>query len=219
MAAIILFDDKKEVGLLHEGFRMYHAARTMCISEKFKHFLKIAPEGPKQVINLGAGVDTRPYWDKGLEGMSKYYYVDTPEVFDFKGKIMAKHSDLKTICDHQEIPMDFAKESTKDLANKGIDFNIPVMWVLEGLIMYLQEEHVVAMYNELSDLSPPGSYCMVNFLQGKRQQSHELCTEVLGEKGWKLEKIIWFGDEGFNFGRYPEGKPSNAKAGFCLFTK
>jgi hypothetical protein len=37
-------------------------------------------------------------------------------------------------------------------------------------------------------------------------------------KGWQRTQRLMFGDEGFNFGRYPVGKPSNKIVGFALYT-
>lgn len=213
------FDPTGEVGFGFQGFRSYHAARTRFISENIKNWRKVVDERPKQVINLGAGFDTRPYWDESTAGLAKFWQVDTKDVFDFKDKCLAKYKDLESLCPSEQIAMDFSKESTKDLATKGIDFKIPVCWILEGLIMYLSEEVNTQMFTELSDLSESGSYLMVNFINGELHHGAEFVKKTLGEKGWTLEKVVYFGEDDFNFGRYPAGKPANKTAGFCIFTR
>lgn len=60
--------------------------------------------------------------------------------------------------------MDFGKESTKDLPNHGFDKTVVTGWLLEGLIMYLDEASVESIYTEVSELAAPGSYMILNFI-------------------------------------------------------
>jgi len=39
------------------------------------------------------------------------------------------------------------------------------------------------------------------------------------QKGWNKEETTFFGNENFNYGRYPTGKPANENAGFSFYSK
>jgi len=45
-----------------EGFIQYHASRTKLISDHISKWISTT-DGTKQVLNMGAGMDTRCYWD------------------------------------------------------------------------------------------------------------------------------------------------------------
>jgi methyltransferase (TIGR00027 family) len=157
-----MFDPTGEIGFGFDGFSCYHAARAHFITINMGNWLKNT-QGDKQVISMGAGVETRVYWDKQLEGLQKYIEVDTKEVFADKEKVLSKHADLKSLCPLERVAMDFSKESTKDLPNHGVNAALLTCWVLEGLIMYLGADDNTKLLNELSDLSIDGSYLILNF--------------------------------------------------------
>jgi len=56
-----MFDPDDKVGLKYEGHVLYTAARTMLINDFASKWIK-STSGQKQVLNMGAGVDTRAYW-------------------------------------------------------------------------------------------------------------------------------------------------------------
>jgi len=200
-----------------DGFTCWHAARTVLISDKYEAWAAKV-DAPNQVVNMGAGMDTRPFWDQTFKGVQMYYEVDTQEVFDLKDTILAP-LDAVSICQRQQVAMDFSKESTKDLANKGIDFNVATCWILEGLIMYLAEEDVRTLLMELSDLSSNGSHLILNVMNAAAHHSQAFCDEILLAKGWERNEVLMFGQDGFKYGRYPEGTEPNTVLGFCFYTK
>merc|ERR1712046_128402 len=100
-----------------------------------------------QVLNLGAGLDTRAFWDEKLSSKAiTYIEVDETAVVEFKNKsldkLKAEGKISEPLCDRKVIPMDFKSESVKDLptkCNEGTQsFNqeVPTCWILEGLVMY-----------------------------------------------------------------------------------
>ena len=237
MASSIIFDPTKEIPeLRQEGFALYHAARTKLISVHLEKWLKSATDGKKepQVINLGAGVDTRAFWDESLKTnhCHKYIEVDTKEVQEYKQKVLddaKSKGDLPpTMCERHVVSMDFAKESTKDLPSKGVEFSDnnshPTCWILEGLIMYLEKDAIDGMLTELSKLSSKGSYVIINFADGavgggQESRSGQYCQDLLTQNGWTFDQKLYFGDPDFSFDRYPEGKPPNPSLGFLFCSK
>mmetsp|Transcript_11657 Transcript_11657/g.17119 ORF Transcript_11657/g.17119 Transcript_11657/m.17119 type:complete len:317 (-) Transcript_11657:335-1285(-) len=222
----IIFDPNKEVPELRtEGFALYHAARTKLISVHIEKWLKNHPQC--QVVNLGAGMDTRPFWDECLKDSNLYIEVDTREVQDYKqtvfAKIKSKGELPSSFCQRKVVSMDFTKESTKSLPDYGIQFDKPTCWILEGLIMYLKKDDIDSMLTELSILSPAGSYVILNFAngiasRGENFRGDEYCGELMTDYGWKHNETVFFGDSEFSFDRYPKGKPSNTTLGFSFYS-
>lgn len=56
-----MFDPTDEVGLGYDGHNWFTGARTALINDRMNTWLE-ETEGVKQVVNIGAGVDTRPFW-------------------------------------------------------------------------------------------------------------------------------------------------------------
>ena len=123
--------------------------------------------------------------------------------------------------------MDFSKESTKDLPTHGFNHALPTCWILEGLVMYLQAAEVTALLNEISDLSASGSFLIVNYVNNPAMKDPYTPSDIKGmspvlkEKGWANEKCLYFGQEDFNFGRFPEGIKATAMEnfGFAFYDK
>ena len=121
--------------------------------------------------------------------------------------------------------MDFSTESVKDLptkCNEGTKcFNseIPTCWILEGLVMYLSKEANTDMLKELSGISAKDSYLMINFMASNPGCVPDEHDAIMKELGWEREQRLFFGDEGFNYGRYPQDKEPNTQFGFGFYVK
>merc|ERR1719419_992502 len=182
-------------GLHFEGHIQYTAARTRLISDRVKEFLDSSAEADSpQVLNLGAGLDTRAFWDDGLKGCSLYLEVDSAEVNKYKNGVLHR---LKTEgalpdpqCKRNVVSMDFKKETIRDLPSKGSQFEAtePTCWILEGLIMYLSAEDNITLLTELSKLSASGSLLILNFLANAPSCDPDAHDLLLGEKGWAKEE-------------------------------
>lgn len=226
----ILFDPKGDIGFGYEGFSHYHAARVKLIGIHIESWLLKKEKccnttNSKMIINLGSGCDTRAFWDKGIQQASMYVEVDTNEINDWKKKVLDKIKDdsnlPEPICERQLVSMDFSKESVRDLPEHGIIFdNAATCWILEGLIMYLEEDSIERMFKEITSLSINGSIIILNIMsKAKKHHSADYCNRLLvDELGWKLDHTTYFGYEDFNFGRYPNGKPSNEQLGFTFYS-
>lgn len=134
------FDKDGSIGFGFEGFYNYHSARTKLISELLAKW-NANTVGDKQIINMGAGVDTRPYWDESLKGINRYVEVDQEALNKTKEKTYAELQEKgqlnEPFCPRHVVTMNFMKESTKDLPQHGVDQKVKTCWVLEGLVMYL----------------------------------------------------------------------------------
>ena len=72
--------------------------------------------------------------------------------------------------------------------------------------MYLKKPEVLKMLEEMTTLSPKGSHIILNWARNLHipdsASNLEYMDELLKEKGWTNEKVLKYGDEGFNYGRF-----------------
>eukprot|EP00730_Choanoeca_flexa_P006396 TRINITY_DN12146_c0_g2_i2.p1 TRINITY_DN12146_c0_g2~~TRINITY_DN12146_c0_g2_i2.p1 ORF type:complete len:316 (+),score=76.34 TRINITY_DN12146_c0_g2_i2:109-1056(+) len=214
-----------EIGFGYEGHVMYTAARTKLINDRVSEWLTNGQS--KQVVNLGAGTDTRAFWLESLKQAEAYIEVDTEPVNKYKSAILAELAAKGELADAKcpriSISLDFTKESVKDLPAHGYAVEKPTCWILEGLVMYLTREAVEQLLHELSALSSKGSYLILNFAgTAKPEQcpsADEMDEMLVTECQWTKVDRLYFGDAAFSYNRYPAGKPANAIMGFSFYQK
>ena len=226
-------------GLGDEGFIRYHAARTKLISSHIEQWSTsirtLDANAQKQVLNLGAGYDSRAFWDASLADVDLYIEVDEAQVNGAKENLLQQTgTDLpKLICPRQCISLDFAKETALDVSKHGFRSNVPTLWILEGIIMYLEKDAVQRLYKDIVTLSCEGSYVIVNVVQtSKEHHRAEFADSIFladDAAGWtrasSSPQVVMFGDEAFDFGRYNnnsspvEALPPNKNLGFCFYEK
>mmetsp|Transcript_28464 Transcript_28464/g.59424 ORF Transcript_28464/g.59424 Transcript_28464/m.59424 type:complete len:328 (+) Transcript_28464:1-984(+) len=216
----------EKIGLELEGHVMYTAARTKLVNNQIDVWLSAVEAG--QVLNLGSGLDTRPYWLGCLEKAKSYWEIDTASVMTHKKKVLDSLEEggelPNVLCPVlKTIPMDFSEESIVDLPTKhGFDSKIPTCWILEGLIMYLKRPDVEDLIDTISTLSASTSMMILNFstnMPKTTSPSIDELDERLVARKWTKGPRLMFGEEGFNFGRYPDHKPANKMLGFAMYTK
>lgn len=105
-----------------------------------REFISQHPDG--LVVSLGCGFDTR-YWRISNEPWN-YIELDLPEVMDAKRKIMKDLMEYITI---GSSVLDFSwLDMIAEIQKKNI------MFLAEGLLMYLPERGVMELFSRLSDL-------------------------------------------------------------------
>lgn len=219
------------IGLGLEGHVMYTAARTKLVNDQVDRWIMNQQKQQNlcQVLNLGVGMDTRVYWLESLKHSKFYWEIDTSAIMNYKQDVLDRLQDEgelpEAMCERKPIAMDFSKESIADLPRKyGYDCFSPTCWILEGLIMYLQRNAVEQLMDDVSTLSAPGSMIILNFSNSNSNDTtacpsiDEIDARLEGQK-WSKEQRLMFGEKGFNFGRYPQGKPANTQLGFAMYKK
>ncbi len=132
----------------------YIAIRTKFMDDLLNSVLAQAEY--KQVVSLGAGLDTRAYrlsWSPG----TNVYEVDCPEVLHYKAQVL---QDVPLTCTYRPVSGDLATpdaEWATAILNAGYQTTVPTVWLMEGVVMYLQEEEVHLLLQTVSQLSVPGS--------------------------------------------------------------
>ena len=127
--------------------------RTRYIDERLQ--LAIAG-GARQVVILGAGLDSRAYRMRELLQGVKVFEVDYgPTQEHKKGRVKQVFGCLPA--DVAYVPIDFTRENLNDvLVNAGHDKNIKTFYIWEGVTYYLPEQAIRETLRFVSG-SAPGS--------------------------------------------------------------
>jgi methyltransferase (TIGR00027 family) len=124
-------------------------------------FLNAARDGIRQSVILAAGLDARAYrlaWPAG----SVVYEVDQPKVVEFKTAAMANLG-AAPAADRRTVAIDLRDDWPEALRRSGFDPTQPTSWSAEGLLMYLPPEAQDRLFDNITELSAPGSKLATEF--------------------------------------------------------
>jgi len=93
--------------------------------------------GCGQVVLLAAGLDARAFRVRWPEGV-RLWELDMPEVFAFKERVLASRGATPG-CERTIVPMDLRAHWPHTLCEAGFDSGQRTAWLIEGLLMYLDE--------------------------------------------------------------------------------
>lgn len=126
-------------GKIRKDMRVHIAVRTLQYDNYAKEFLKEHPDGI--IVNLGCGLDTR--FHRIDNGSYIQYDLDLPEVINLKEKLLPEENRYRylgySVLNYSWI--DIVKAHEK-----------PVMFIAEGLFMYLPQAKVEELITKLSSL-------------------------------------------------------------------
>lgn len=184
----------------------YVAVRTRF----FDDFLleTIQPTKITQVIILASGLDTRPFrlsWPP----QTKVYELDKPEVLVPKANFF---KNTPPTCLHYVIGADLTQPWEHLLIEKGYLADLPSLWLLEGLMMYLTEAQVHNLLQIISTLTSQQSYLGLDLINTKVLEEDSIYRgyflsgfdhpeTLLNNYGWQSE-VFQPGEEGANYNRY-----------------
>ena len=112
-----------------------------------------------QVVILAAGLDTRAFrlnWPEGTE----VFELDLPEVLAFKERVLARVA-AAPACRRHILPIDLREDWPSALLATGFDPGAPTAWLIEGLLMYLDEQERDKLLGQVGNLSGQGSQLAV----------------------------------------------------------
>jgi len=114
-----------------------------------------ADGGGRQVVILGAGLDSRAFrlpWPVG----SRCFEVDLPPVLAFKADVVARAGAVPG-CDRVTIPADLlADDWPERLLDAGFRPEQPTVWIAEGLMIYFSQPENDRLLEQIGTLSRPG---------------------------------------------------------------
>jgi methyltransferase (TIGR00027 family) len=141
------------------GERGEQMAKSLAFSEKhswswftrtyiFDQFIaRCLEEGCDLVVNLAAGLDTRPY-RLNLPANLKWIEVDLPDITDYKEEILR---DEKPVCALERIRLDLSDVARRrELFQRLSAEARKALIVSEGLILYLTSEQVGTLASDLA---------------------------------------------------------------------
>lgn len=114
-----------------------------------------AASGVRQVVLLGAGMDSRAFrmeWPQG----TRLFEVDTAVPLDFKAAVLRQERAVAR-CERIPVAVDLREDWPGALAAAGHDPAAPTVWIAEGLLIYLPEDAVDLLLARISARSAVGS--------------------------------------------------------------
>ena len=133
-----------------KGIYEYVISRTKYIDEIFAKAVK---EGFNQILIFGAGFDSRGIWLLPEESNTLVFELESPHTQTAKIKHL-KSRKIETPNNLHYISIDFNKESINEkLDQVGFQKNKKALFILEGLIMYLDEPAVESTFKLIKDYS------------------------------------------------------------------
>jgi len=106
-----------------------------------------------QVVILAAGMDARSYrlpWRDGTD----VYEIDQPQVIAIKEERLAGEHPR---CHRVAVGVDLSDDWPKMLQSKGFDPSSRTVWLIEGLLQYVDAPDVDRLFARVDALSAPGS--------------------------------------------------------------
>jgi methyltransferase (TIGR00027 family) len=151
-------------------------ARTLLVDRLVTRLVK---HGVDLVVNLAAGLDTRPY-RMDLPAALRWVEVDLPDILDYKEQILAGAT---PVCALERVRLDLSNEDARrglfDRLGRG---SKQALIVSEGLVIYLMPQEVGALAVDLArpasfqfwavDLVSPG------LLQMMKERTGDLVTQA-----------------------------------------
>lgn len=193
------------------------ALRTHIID---RYILAAVEHGVDCVVNLGAGLDTRPY-RLDLPAGFKWVEVDFPHMIDFKTKTLR---DEVPVCRLERLACDLSHNDVRQKLLGGLHSKGTRILVLtEGVIPYLTNESVGALAQNLHEqdhirywildyFSPFFLNLAARGVVMKRLQENAPFrfnpgpapndwSDFFASKGWVIQDITFIGEEGRKLGR------------------
>lgn len=159
--------------------------------------------GTDTVLNLAAGLDTRPYRME-LPPSLRWVEVDLPEMIDYKEQVLRAE---KPRCVLERVRLDLASVAARRELFQRVGSNARKVLVLtEGLIVYLSHDEVTALGKDLAaqesfrdwaiDLCSPGLLKMLQKNLGALKDAGsplkfgpEEGPEFFAPAGWKAAEV------------------------------
>lgn len=116
----------------------------------------IEQDGIRQLVLLGAGLDTRTYrlnWPPA----TVCFEVDQPVILGHKNQILSLMGDLPQ-CHRSTIGADLTGSRQEHLLAAGFHAGQPSVWLLEGFLFYMSPESITHLIDQVGLPSAQGSW-------------------------------------------------------------
>ncbi len=175
-----------------KGIYEYVIARTKLIDEAF---INAIDDNFDQILIFGAGFDSRSIRFSNYKSKIKIFELDAPPTQIAKRKQYHKRK-IEVPKNLTFIPIDFEKEAlTKKLSESGFKKGKRSLFILEGLVMYLQKESVDETFKVISEYAGKESRVIFDFIHLSIFEDN---FKLYGQK--EIIKMVSDSDEKWHFG-------------------
>lgn len=150
----------KQYNRILPGGYYFHTARTKHIDAVLK---QCAEQGIKQLVILGAGLDSRPYRFRDILTDIKVFEVDYPATQVVKQQKVAALKDSFP-WNVTYVPIDLNNQGVDILLEFGYSDALTTLFIWEGVCMYLTSEAVDRVLTFVSHHSGPGSSIVFDYI-------------------------------------------------------
>ncbi|HXS35992.1 MAG TPA: SAM-dependent methyltransferase [Flavipsychrobacter sp.] len=180
-------------------------------------------KGIDTVVNLGAGLDTRPYRMK-LPAQLKWIELDFPNIIDYKSEVLQNE---QPVCKLQRIAVNLSDDVAREEVFAKINVESKKALVItEGVIPYLSNDEAAKLSHSIYQV-PAFHFWIQDYRQGdgvrkrpravkemlvnapfKFTESNPL--QFFGRDGWKVSENVYMIEEARKLGRkFPSVFPWN----------
>jgi methyltransferase (TIGR00027 family) len=200
------------------GADPYVCIRTRFLDDALSNAVTESP--CKQVVILAAGMDTRAFrlpWASDVT----IYELDRAEMFEQKEPTLRRLV-AKTPATRKVVHADLEKDWPVPLLRAGFDTRQPAAFLLEGLLVYIPESAVEALFANLAKVAMNGSWLGLDvpgrsLLESPYMTAYLELMKTLGcpwvfgmsepemfmaRHGWQA-KVVCPGEPEANYGRWP----------------
>ncbi len=110
----------------------------------------------RQVILVGAGLDTRAYRLKWPPG-TRLFELDQPGLLSYKDQVLLA-AGAHPACQRQAVGADLTQPWQEKLLQHGFDPLQPTLWLLEGFLFYLSNADLESVLEQVTRLAAAGSW-------------------------------------------------------------
>jgi methyltransferase (TIGR00027 family) len=156
-----LFPERPGEGSLDvwDAMAGYFALRTRFFDD---FVVGACTSGCRQVVVLGAGLDTRAYrlpWPDGVRLLE----LDTPGVLGFKERVLSRRRAVAR-CQRVAVAVDLLRDWPAAVAAAGFGANSATAWLAEGLLRYLGPGGTTRLLEQVTSLSAGGSRLAAEYI-------------------------------------------------------
>jgi methyltransferase (TIGR00027 family) len=229
-----------------EAMAFAMVVRTVAID---RLILSAIARGADTVLNLGAGLDTRPYRMQ-LPADLKWIEADFQSTIEYKNEQLAND---RPVCNLQRIAVDLSKEEERKNLFEEINLQSSnVLVITEGVIAYVSNEDAATLSKHIF-ATPAFRYWIMEYAQGRMRKrrdvkdlkkkliyaplkfDHDKPIDFFQAHGWKICENRFILDEADSIGKklpisfpwnilmqlFPKQlrKIGNETYGYCIFCK
>lgn len=184
--------------------------------------------GASQLVILGAGMDTRAFRLDAVNNGHTVFEVDTSTVLDAKEFLLGTMRPApRTRAPVHRVRTDLALDGVWAalIERAGFDRNKPTVWVIEGLLYYLEPFRVAGLLREVRAMSAPGSWVCFSAVTRIAPDAKGLgaCFKsaipdpmaAVTDAGFTFYSMDVLGGPNANFGRWKVATPTGGAKPTC----